>query len=232
MKENILEKINNLDYFNTTILLLKKLEKIAYTRNERLRIFHEKTRMIRTISAGMLASFFPIVIWIFSLSALEINNLGLTDYTELAIRLSGLLLITVSLIVLPYLFIHMMWRHPLFRSFTSLLEKKISKRLFDDIEKIDEKACHIVSHPYFIKPRVPDHYLSVEHLTSLERYLASGKARTLAEALDYLKKELKSKIYFSNPETHQTLLQREKEYLTNQKNNLISRIKKEEEVYG
>jgi hypothetical protein len=69
-------------------------------------------------------------------------------------------------------------------------------------------------------------------LTSLERYLASGKARTLAEALDYLKKELKSKIYFSNPETHQTLLQREKEYLTNQKNNLISRIKKEEEVYG
>ena len=69
-------------------------------------------------------------------------------------------------------------------------------------------------------------------MTSLERYLASVKARTLAEALDYLKKELKSTIYFSNPETHQTLLQREKEYLTNQKNNLISRIKKEEEVYG
>ena len=66
----------------------------------------------------------------------------------------------------------------------------------------------------------------------LEKYMASGEAKTISEALDYLKNELEPKIYFSNLETHQTLLQREKNYLKNVNQNLINRIKKEEEVYG
>ena len=62
--------------------------------------------------------------------------------------------------------------------------------------------------------------------------MASGEAKTISEALDYLKNELETKIYFSNLETYQTLLQREKNYLKNVNQNLINRIKKEEEVYG
>ncbi|MFZ2736034.1 MAG: hypothetical protein WA011_06105 [Lactococcus raffinolactis] len=104
--------------------------------------------------------------------------------------------------------------------------------MFTDIEKIDGKAYQIVSQPAFRNPRVPDHYLTVEHLIKLEKYMASGEAKTISEALDYLKNELEPKIYFSNFETHQTLLQREKNYLKNVNQNLINRIKKEEEVYG
>jgi hypothetical protein len=53
-------KLNDLDYFNTSISL-RRLEKVAYARNERLRIFHEKTRAIRAITAGILASILPTV---------------------------------------------------------------------------------------------------------------------------------------------------------------------------
>ncbi len=104
--------------------------------------------------------------------------------------------------------------------------------MFSDIEKIDEKANHIVSQQVFKKPRVPDLYLSVEYLTLLEKYIASGKAKTVTEAVDYLKSELEHRIYFSSSESHQTLLQKEKDYLTDEKQNLVKRIKKEEEVYG
>jgi hypothetical protein len=68
--------------------------------------------------------------------------------------------------------------------------------LFSDIEKIDEKANHIISQQVFKKPRVPDHYLSVEYLTLLEKYIASGKAKTVSEAVDYLKVNLSTDSIF------------------------------------
>ena len=51
LKEIILKEINDLSYFNKCIHLLKGLEKVAYARNERLRIYHEKIRSIRAVVA-------------------------------------------------------------------------------------------------------------------------------------------------------------------------------------
>lgn len=232
MEENVLEIENDLDYFNTSIELLKELEKISYARSERLRLFHEKTRAIRAITAGMIASFLPTVVWIYTLSSLEVNYFDLQISSAFMIRIIGLLLTTASLVILPYLFIHMMWRHPIFRSFSSLFEKKAVNQLFADIEKIDEKAYHVISHPVFRKPRIPDYYLSVEYLTLLEKYIASGESQTVKEALETLKAELEDKIFFSNSDRHPTLLQREKDYLADDKRSLAVRIRKEEEVYG
>ena len=232
LKEIILTETNDLSYFNKSIHLLKSLEKVAYARNERLRIYHEKIRSIRAIVAGMLASILSTAIWIFIMLSLELSYFDLQTTGKFVTRLVALLLTITLLIILPYLCLYKMWRHPLFRSFTSILEKKVLKQLFTDIEKIDEKAYQIVSQPAFRNPRVPDHYLTVEHLIKLEKYMASGEAKTISEALDYLKNELETKIYFSNLETYQTLLQREKNYLKNVNQNLINRIKKEEEVYG
>lgn len=73
---------------------------------------------------------------------------------------------------------------------------------------------------------MPDHYLSVEYLTLLEKYNASGKAKTVSEAVDYLKSELEHRFYFSSSESHQTLLQK-KDYLLDEKVNLVKRIEKE-----
>ena len=228
----MMEKLNDLDYFNTSIILLRRLEKVAYARNERLRIFHEKTRAIRAITAVILASILPTVFWITALTSLEVSIFDVQVPGAFMIRLIGLLVTTASLIILPYFFIHMIWRQPLFRAFSYLFEKKVKHQLFSDIEKIDEKANHIISQQVFKKPRVPDHYLSVEYLTLLEKYIASGKAKTVSEAVDYLKSELEHRFYFSSLESHQTLLQKEKDYLTDEKVNLVKRIEKEEEIYG
>ena len=60
-----MKETNDLSYFNKSIHLLKSLEKVAYARNERLRIYHEKIRSIRAVVAGMLVSILSTAIWIF-----------------------------------------------------------------------------------------------------------------------------------------------------------------------
>ena len=102
----MMEKLNDLDYFNTSIILLRRLEKVAYARNERLRIFHEKTRAIRAITAGILASILPTVFWITALTSLEVSIFDVQVPGAFMIRLIGLLVTTASLIILPYFFIH------------------------------------------------------------------------------------------------------------------------------
>jgi hypothetical protein len=126
----MMEKLNDLDYFNTSIILLRRLEKVAYARNERLRIFHEKTRAIRAITAGILASILPTVFWITALTSLEVSIFDVQVPGAFMIRLIGLLVTTASLIILPYFFIHMIWRQPLFRAFSYLFEKRSNTSCF------------------------------------------------------------------------------------------------------
>lgn len=228
LKEITVKEMNDLSYFNTTIHLLRSLEKVAYSRNERLRIYHDKTRSIRAITAGMIASILSAMIWVIIILSLELSYFDIQTSGEFMIRVVGLLLATTFLIIMPYLYLNKMWRHPLFRTFTSLLEKKMLKQLLSEIEIIDEMAREIVSQPVFKKNRVPDHYLSIEYLILLEKYMENGEAKTISEALEYLEDDLEPKICFSSLETQQTLFQREKNYLKNVNLNLTSRIMKEE----
>lgn len=102
LKEIILTETNDLSYFNKSIHLLKSLEKVAYARNERLRIYHEKIRSIRAIVAGMLASILSTAIWIFIMLSLELSYFDLQTTGKFVTRLVALLLTIALLIILPY----------------------------------------------------------------------------------------------------------------------------------
>lgn len=99
---------NDLSYFNKSIHLLKSLEKVAYARNERLRIYHEKIRSIRAIVAGMLASILSTAIWIFIMLSLELSYFDLQTTGKFVTRLVALLLTIALLIILPYLCLYKM----------------------------------------------------------------------------------------------------------------------------
>ncbi|GAB2022626.1 hypothetical protein RyT2_17000 [Pseudolactococcus yaeyamensis] len=224
-------KLSDLDYCYASIVLLEDLEKVSYARNERLRLFHEKARARRSVIVGALSAILPVVVWLYLLTS-KVSIFNHQTFAIFGTRLIGLVMVTALLFILPYLFMHMICSRPFFRSFRRLFEKKLISSLSVDIKAIDAQATEIISKPILLEPRVPEAYLSVEFLTLLVRYFECGQASFMKEALYELKLELENTGYYASPKTHQTLLQREKTYLADEKYNLKIMVEKEEETYG
>ena len=225
-----MEKLNDLDYCYASIVLLEELEKVSYARNERLRQFHEKVHARQSFIAAALALILPVIVWIYLLTS-KVSIFAAKTFAVLGPRIVGVLMITALLFLIPYLFLHMVWCQPFLRSFRRIFEKVIRTHLIGDVKEIDAKASAIVTKPVFIEPRVPESYLTVEFLTLLVRYFECGQATFMREALYELKLELENTGYYSSSNTHETLLQREKAYLADEKHNLELMIEKEEGIH-
>lgn len=122
IKEVVLGKLNDLDYCYASIVLLEELEKVSYARNERLRQFHEKVHARQSLAVAALAMILPVIVWIYLLtSKVSIFNAktfaifrsasswGIHDYS--------------FVVLIPYLFLHMVWCQPFLRSFRRLFER-------------------------------------------------------------------------------------------------------------
>jgi hypothetical protein len=224
-----LGKLNDLDYCYASIVLLEELEKVSYARNQRLRQFHEKVHARQAIVAAALALILPVIVWVYLLTA-KVSIFDVKTFAFLGPRVVGVLMITALLFLIPYLFLHMVWCQPFLRSFRRIFETVLRAHLISDVKVIDDKATNIVTKDVFLEERVPESYLTVEFLTLLVRYFECGQATFMKEALYELKMELENTGYYSSANTRETLLQREKAYLADEKRNLELMIEKEEGI--
>lgn len=230
IKEVVLGKLNDLDYCYASIVLLEELEKVSYARNERLRQFHEKVHARQSFVAAALAMILPVIVWIYLLTS-KVSIFNAKTFAILGPRVVGVFMITALLFLIPYLFLHMVWCQPFLRSFRRLFESVLRANLINDVKQIDAKANDIVTKDVFKEERVPECYLSVEYLTLLVRYFECGQSTFMKEALYQLKMELQNTGYYSSSNTRETLLQREKAYLADEKGNLELMIEKEEGIH-
>lgn len=222
------KKLNDLDYCYTTRQLLEQLEKVAYARNEQLRNFQEKIHSRRAIIAGTLSLVLPTIVWGYLLiSKAQIFAKG--TFATFGTRLIGLMMVTALLFIIPYLLINAMWRRPSLLLIRKIFEANLKIAALHDIQKIDAQAQAIISKPVFTEPRLSDTFFSVEMLTLLIRYFESGQATFMKEAVYNLNLELKNTGYYASPTTHQTLIQKERDYLADEAKNLDILLERERE---
>jgi hypothetical protein len=129
-------------------------------------------------------------------------------------------MMTALLFIVPYLVLHAFCNSKAFRPLKHFFEKDLTASLVADVKGIDEEVRTIVSKPVCSELRVPEDYFSVDMLSLLIRYLESGQAIFIKEAVYALKLELENTGYYSNNTRQQNLLQKEKEYLANETQNL------------
>lgn len=225
----VLEKnLNDLDYCYTAKLLLEQLEKIAYARNDQLRLFKEKVQARQAMIAGTLSLILPIIVWCYLLMFnSQIFEKG--TFATFGTRIIGLTMVTALLYIIPYLILNAMWRRRSLLIIRKLFENTLKTTALHEIQVIDDQAQDIITKPVFTEPRLSDTYLTVDMLTLLIRYLESGQASFMKEAVYHLTLELENTGYYASPSSHQTLLQKEKEYLSDEAKNLNSLLEKERE---
>lgn len=222
------KKLNDLDYCYTARLLLEQLEKISYARNEQLRYFQEKVHARQAIIAGTLSLILPIVVWYYLLMFnSQIFEKG--TFATLGTRLIGLIMVTALLFVIPYMLLNAFWYRSSLLLIRKIFETNLRATTLHDIQKIDAHAQDIISNPVFTEPMLPETFYSVEILTLLIRYFESGQATFMKEAVYNLNLELKNTGYYTNPLSHQTLLQKERDYLADEAKNLDSLLEKKRE---
>lgn len=220
------KKLSDLDYCYASILLLEELEKTSYARNERIRLFHEKTHARQAVISGVVASILPVILWGYLLLS-KVNLFDTKNMANFGTSLVGLLMMTALLFLVPYLLLNAVWHQSLFRGLKVACQKHLKTLLLADVKVIDDKAKYIVSKDVFVEPRIPEEYFSVDFLSLLVRYFESGQATFMKEALYSLKLELQNTGYYSSSSLHQTLLSKEKDYLADESKNLEMMIEKE-----
>jgi hypothetical protein len=227
------KKISDIDYCYASWKLLNDLEKISYARNERIRTFQEKVNARRSMIVGIIALILPISLWIFLLfipSSIEERLPGLGESIEnTGTRIVGLLLLSAFLFLIVYMILKEVWHSKFFQPLKNVTEKDLKNELFTDIQIIDEKAENIVYSRLFAEPRIPEKFLSADLLLILIRYFESGQATFMKEAVFSLNLELQNTGHYTNMISNETLLQREKAYLSDKENNLKKKIELSDE---
>lgn len=227
------KKISDIDYCYASWQLLKELEKISYSRNERIRVFQEKVNARQSVIIGIIALILPITLWGFLfISPNGIENMlpGLGESIEnIGTRIVGLLLLSAFLFIIVYMVLKEVWYSRLLRPLKNLTEKDLKTKLLTDIKVIDEKVESIVYSSVFTAPRIPEKFLSADLLLVLIRYFETEQASFMKEAVYSLNLELQNTGHYTNMTPKETLLQREKVYLSDRENNLNKKIELSDE---
>jgi hypothetical protein len=227
------KKINDLDYCYASLQLLKALEKNVYARNERIRFFQEKRNQRQGIIIGGVSAIFPLIIWLFLLlSQKEMKEHLMTadslkNLENFAIRLAGLVMLSVFMFLLAFMLLKFLWQSRLLHRLKELTEKKLRSALETDVKAIDTVSKDILSQEVFTDPRVPETFMSAEIFSLLIRYFETGQASFMKEAVYALKLELENTGHYANLLPNKTLLQKEKDYLADSMSNLEEKVKVE-----
>lgn len=222
------KKISDIDYCYASWQLLTELEKNAYSRNNRIRVFLEKANARQTIATSAIALILPLILWGFLL----LSPNGMKDMfsavsgsmQNVGMRFVGLLVLSAFVFLVVYMLLKTVWDSRWFRSVKGLVEKDIKTAMLTDINRIDERASKIVNNNVFMNPRVPEEFLSAEIMLILIRYFETGQASFMKEAVYFLKLELQNTGHYTNMIPKETLLQKEKNYLADRETNLEKKI--------
>ncbi|EME8099623.1 hypothetical protein [Enterococcus faecium] len=226
MTEN--KKINDIDYCFISWQLLTDLEKNSYSRNDRIRLFQEKSNARKSVIISALAIILPVLLWGFLLFPLnkskEMLDEGAESMQNIGTRFVALFIVSAFLFLIVYMLLKNIWDSQWFRPLKNLAEKDIKVAMMNDIEIIDKKAINIIGNKVFVQPRVPEEFLSAELMLALIRYFETGQASFIKEAIYFLKLEIQNTGYYANTAQKETLLEKEKNYLSDRKSNLEKKI--------
>lgn len=220
-------KLSDLDYCYASLEYLKVLEQNSYSRNEYIRDFREKINLKQSTIIGMVALIFPIILWVNFLISVKIvqqNVVSKNFILDYGTNLLGLLMLSAFLFIIVFLFLKNIWQRKLFRPLAKVFEKKLKQRLMINIKPIDENSESIILLSIFQKPRIPEKYLCVEMLPLIIRFFESGQVHMMKEAIYSLELDLQNTGYYQNIIPNHTLLQREKDYLSDRINKLEEMI--------
>ncbi|SJZ90312.1 hypothetical protein SAMN02745116_01793 [Pilibacter termitis] len=221
-------KLSDLDYCYASWELLKDLEKNSYSRNECIRAFQEKANARQTLIIGIFAMILPLIVW----GRLLLSGNGLRDIlsSNVATRLVGLLMVSAFLFVLVFMLLKSFWETKALRPLKKMTEKDLRANLMETVQNIDNQAESIVNHRIFSEGRIPENFLSAEMLPLLIRYFERGQVTIMKEAIYSLKLELQNTGYYTNLMPSETLLQKEREYLSDERSNLEKKIEEGEKL--
>ncbi|GAB2026568.1 hypothetical protein [Lactovum odontotermitis] len=227
-------RLNDVDYCYAVWKLLTDLEKDSFARNQAIRDFREKADRRESHVSALLALVLPLILWGYLLSFSNKAEAGkILDFAgnlaSFAARLFGIIMVTVFLFLIVFLLVRSLWTKRVFRSLRDLTERNLKAELLADVEKIDKDVKRIESHSLLSEARIPDKLLSAEILPVLVRYFESGQADTMKEAVYFLNQDLQNTGNYSNLLPKETLLQKEKEYLSDEAGNLERKIRAEGE---
>lgn len=224
--------MNDLNYCYNSLLLLKRLEKIVYSRNECIRQFNKRQNTRSATVSFSIAFFLPFLIWINLLFFSDGINVIFTlrdGIRTLIMRILSLVMISLLIFTLIYFVTLHFWKNTS-TPMKKRLERNLRIILVDEINTIDDESKAILSQKELSYSRIPEEYLTSEMLHILIRYFESGQAISLREALYSLDLEIKNTGHYKNLITDDTLLQKEQRYFLSEKENLKKRILVEGEV--
>lgn len=221
-------QLNDLDYCYASWELLKDLEKNSYLRNELKRKFQAKANKQQFLG-GAILSVTPLLIilgyLVFSNEILDTLPLR-RNVSNYGLNLVSLIMVGTVLFILVYMFLGVLWNSSILSPFKEITEKNLKNKLESDIEAVDLKAESILSQSVFKEERIPKQFFCSEMLPLLIRYLESGQATIIKEAVYYLELELMNTGHYDNLIPTVTLVQREKAYLLKKKEKLRKEIEK------
>jgi hypothetical protein len=219
-------RLSHIDYAYACWLLLTELEKCAYDRNQAIRDFQARASSKQSkISAG-LALVAPAILWSYLLifgtksGFLAAGN----GFQANGTRLIGLFTVTIFVFLIVFMMVRSLWTKSIFRPIKKTAERKNKARLKAEVKAINAKSRHIVESRAFPESRIPEDFLSAEILPLLIRYLESGQATTLKEAVYSLKLEFQNAKKHANLLLNESLLKKERKFLENEDQSLEYRI--------
>jgi uncharacterized membrane protein (DUF485 family) len=225
-------RLSDLDYCYASWKLLTDLETNSYARNQCVRDFQEKVNRRESFVSILLALILPVILWGYFLinsfsSSGKTPSIG-ENFGNFWTRLLGILMISILLFLIIFLFSRILWTKNSFRFLKNMFESDLKAKLMDKISPIDDEARRIAYRSIFEEGRIPNDFLSAEMLPLLIRYFERKQATTMKEAVYSLELDLKNTGYYGNLLSNDNLLQREKEYLSDEKGNLDKIIKEAE----
>lgn len=224
------KKLSDLDYCYASWMLLTDLEKLSYARNQCIRDFQERTSARKSFISALLALILPLILWGYVLYSVAGNGLlgAGNNFGTLATRLIGMFTISIFLFLIVFMLLRALWARNVLTFLRKIAERKYKAQLWTEVKEIDKKVRHIVNDSEFEDSGIPEEFLSTEILPLLIRYFESGQAVTMREALYSLKLEFQNTDYYANRLLNETLLQKEKAYLSDEKRNLEKKIEEAE----
>jgi hypothetical protein len=220
-------RISDLDYCYAAWLLLTELEKLAYDRNQAIRDFQARSAKKQSMISTGLALFLPVVLWLylllFSGQAAGFLGSGISFETN-GTRLIGLFTITIFLFLIVNVVSRNLWTKSVFRPLKKLTERKDKIRLRAEVGVINDKVRHHVNSRAFEESGIPENFLSAEIVALLIRYFESRQASTMKEAVYSLKLDFQNTSKHANLLMNESLLKKEKIYLSDEDGNLEKRI--------
>lgn len=221
------QKITDLDYCYVSWELLQELEKNTFSRNECIRAFKKESNDRQSLIISVVALILPMILLgsiVFSNHAASLMY-GSTGTTEnIWTRVVGLLMLSAFLFLIVYMLSKELSKYKVFRPIKKIINQDLEANLRLEVDAIDQKASKIVNDSILKDSKIPEKFLSSEFLLVIIKYMESGQASFIKEAVYALQLDLNNTGYYANILPKETLLQLEKKYLLNRNDNLAQKI--------